>query len=158
MTFDSFPKQSSAGEKTEDIPFPPESKEAISLRFLQILREEKISFEEQKELIRGIVGDESIEAFTDLSVLSRTLQRLVKDESINIEEKTKMVLQVHLLGLSPIGSRDVIPGVNSYAFAAKSVIEILQKILTPDVFGQLSQHFKKIFIPPAEDYFKQNTQ
>ncbi len=138
--------------------FPPGSKEAVSLRFLELLSQEKKWVDENfEQLLSGLVSDESVDAFRDLAVFSRALQLLVNDPVLP-ESKIKGLLKLHLMSLDPVGSREIIPGINSYALAVKNVLDILREILNPGIFAKLAPYLEKIFVAPAQDYWHSSQQ
>ncbi len=138
--------------KNENSEFSEETREQLSNFFTESLRNEKDFVEENIEHIRGIVRDSSIEAFKNLMIFSRAVQKLSRDP--RVPEKDRMFLRVHEMNLSPIGATEIVPGVSSYALAVKSVVEELDKLLTKEVSLAIHAYAEKIFLPPSQDYAK----
>ena len=145
----SFEDSRSQNENSE---FSEEKRKELSSFFVESLRNEKKFVEENIEHIRGIVRDSSIEAFKGLMIFNRAVQRLSRDS--RVPEKDRMILKVHESNLSPIGAMEILPETSSYAFAIKSVLSTLDKLLTKEVSIAIHAYTEKIFVPPAQDYAK----
>ncbi|HLP86777.1 MAG TPA: hypothetical protein VK153_02780 [Candidatus Paceibacterota bacterium] len=138
--------------KNENLELSEETREQLSDFFIQSLRNEKKLVEENIESIRGLVRDSSIKAFKNLMIFSRAVQKLSRDQ--RVPEKDRMLLRVHEINLSPIGAAEMVPGVSSYAFAVKSVVGELDKLLTKEVSSAIHAYSENIFLPPEQDYAK----
>jgi len=143
--------------KNESSEFSEETRKELSDFFIKSLRDEKKRVEEDVELIRGIVRDSSIEASKNLMIFSRAVQLLSRNKSV--PEKERTFLKIHEMNLSPIvGATEVVPGFSSYALAVKTVVEILDTLLTKEVSLAIHAYAEKIFLPPAQDYAKHGSE
>lgn len=148
-----FPRDFASQNKdtNENSEFSKETREQLSIFFIESLRSEKEFVEGYVENIRGIVRDSSIEAFKNLMVFSRAVNKLSLDP--RVPEKDRLTLRVHEMNLSPIGAREFL-GSNSYTDAIKAVVETLDRVLTKEVSLAIHAYAEKIFLPPAKDYQK----
>ena len=85
-------------------------------------------------------------------IFNRAVQTLSRDT--RVPEKDRIALRVHENNLSPIGATEILPGNNSYTFGIKSVLSILDKLLSKEVSTATHAYAEKIFVPPAQDYAK----
>lgn len=143
-------------KKEGDPKFSEEARKQLSDFFLKSLKSEQEAVEKNVENIRGIVRDSSIDAFKNLMIFSRAVQSL--SENTLIPEKERLALRIHQNNLSPIGAMEILPGANSYVYAIKIVLDILDEFLTKEVSVAMHAYAEKIFLPPAQDYAKHGAE
>lgn len=136
----------------ENTEFSEETQEQFSAFFMESLRNEKKLVEQHVELIRGIVGDSSVEANKNLMIFSRVVQRLSSDP--RMPEKERNFLKAHGSDLTPIDATELESGINSYDFALNSVMQILDNLLTKEASVALHAYVEKISLSAVEDYVK----
>ena len=139
-------------KKEKNSSFSEETRKQLSDDFIKLLEEEKEAVKIDVEHIRGIIGDASVEAYRNLMIFNRALQKFSEDT--RIPEKYRLVLRVHQNNLSPIGAMEIVTGIDSYQNAIQAVLGVLNKILTEEVSLAVHAYAKKIFLPPAQDYVR----
>lgn len=139
-----------------------QDRDKLSALFLELLQQCGQKFEEQTgELLRKGVGEESTEANKNLIIFTQTLNEFI--ENPKIPELTKQRIRISLENLTPTRPldsvmREMIPEYDSYASAIEAVLETLEGILNKDVINSLYAYARKIFVPPAIDYAKQQRE
>lgn len=108
--------------------------------------------EENVGHIRGLVRDSTLEAYRGVMIFSRAAQMFSEDPRIPANDRR--ALRVHGDNLIPVGSMEILPGVNSYPMAIKAVISVLDKLMTKEVSAAIHAYAEKIFLPPAQDNAK----
>lgn len=137
--------------QNETAKFSEDIRKEISDVFMKNLHNQKDLVEADLEMIKGVIQDEAVrESFRGLLVFSRAVQLIASDE--RIPEKERTLLRIQLMDLGPVGAYEVVSGVSSYAAAIKSVISILDDILTKEVSAAIHAYAEKIFLPPAQAY------
>lgn len=137
--------------QNETAKFSEDIRKEISDVFMKNLHNQKDLVEADLEMIKGVIQDEAVrESFRGLLVFSRAVQLIASDE--RIPEKERTLLRIQLMDLGPVGAYEVVSGVSSYAAAIKSVISILDDILTKEVSTAIHAYAEKIFLPPAQAY------
>lgn len=143
-----------SGNQKENTNFSEEKRKEISYLFMKNLHDQKSIVENDLEIIKDTIADETVvESFKGLLIFSKAVQSIASDE--RIPEKERTLLKVYLMDLNPIGVREVMSGISSYAVAIKSVISILDDILTKEVSTAVHVYAEKIFLPPAQSYYNE---
>jgi hypothetical protein len=134
-------------DSTKDSGFTEEKRASLTDSFIALLKEEKEKVVPDVELIRGVVSDTQIEKNRGLMIFSRAMQRLIQNPDFPAKEK--IIIQVALFDLSP-RTAGTIDGVNLYPTSVGSVLEVLDRVLTPEVSLALHSYAKKIFVDPLK--------
>lgn len=158
--------------------FNEETRIKLSESFMAYLKKHKIPDENTLKL-REIVGgpDEYYESEEGLRIFRDSLNDLIKDDNFP-DGKQKMTLKVLINGLSTFSLRNTlrklkdntispheasklsdpienpIDGLMSYTNSFKSIMSVLEEVLTPEVNLAVNAYAEEIFIKPLKHTIK----